>query len=214
MRSRTVATLALGSMLAAAPLSAATFLNYTNSTIELISPGSLTGGVIGNAIDRDAVTNSDLHSQASHVWVSGNSLNLGMTFNQDYDLSAFHFWNYFGESFDVDSIDLTYLDNGGNSLGSDLFSPALGQHPSLAESFAIDVPSVRRVEALLSGTNGQVDFQNLGFTGTALGSTPGPIDPPAPPPGTPAPIPVPATLPLLFAALAGGFALRGRGRGA
>ena len=44
-------------------------------------------------------------------------------------------------------------------------TPALGVNPNRAEDFVIQVLSaVRFVNVVLSGTNGEVDFQNIGFT--------------------------------------------------
>lgn len=83
--------------------------------------------------------------------------------------------------------------------------PALGSAPGIkAEDIPLAAPlNVEFVTAFLTGTNGQVDFQNIGFT--AEESTP---QPPSQVPA-PSPIPLPAGLPLMLSGLLGiGFLAR------
>ncbi|MCW5626334.1 MAG: PEP-CTERM sorting domain-containing protein, partial [Burkholderiales bacterium] len=68
-----------------------------------------------------------------------------------------------------------------------------------AENYALAFPSnVRYVNAVLSGSNNQVDFNNMGFTGIA----------------SPAPIPEPETVALMVVGLLGvaGMSLRRRSK--
>jgi len=145
------------------------YLNDQNISVLLVSPASLTGGTVDNLIDADSPSATDAHTQATHVWVSGDSLELRFDLQGIYNLEIFHFWNYFEESFDVDSIDLTFLDASESSVGTFSATPALGIHPSEAENFSlVGIENVRFVNALLAGSNDQVDFQNIGFTGTLI----------------------------------------------
>ena len=157
-------SVALGSGMAAEP-----FANQTTA----IS--------LANVIDApSAVAGEDHISPTTHVWVSGGRLELVFDFGVEYDLSMLHFWNYFAESFDVDNIDFTFFDESMTLVGQLLnVEPALGGaggNPIFAEDYALAFPSdIRFVNALLSGSNGQVDFNNMGFTGEVS---------PVPEPGT------------------------------
>ncbi|MDH5575660.1 MAG: PEP-CTERM sorting domain-containing protein [Nitrospirota bacterium] len=81
--------------------------------------------------------------------------------------------------------------------------PALGSSPGIAaQDILLAAPlNVQFVTAFLTGSNGEVDFQNLGFTAEL--STPGPG------PG-PASIPEPSTMLLFGSGLAGLAAWRYR----
>ena len=131
---------------------------------------------LANVINLDSPDASEFHSQLSHVWVSGGGLELVFDFGVEYYLETLHFWNYHGEFYDVDDIDLTFLDSQQSVVGSvSDISPALGNDtgfdstPIFAEDFALGVSAgVRFVHATLSGTTNQVDFNNMGFTGTLV----------------------------------------------
>ena len=121
-------------------------------------------------IDAPAADAPEDHTQSTHVWVSGGHLELDFDLAVEYDLQSLHIWNYFGEGFDVDNIDFLFYDAKGAPVGSLLgVEPALGGaggNPIFAENIPLSFPSqVRFVNAVLSGSNGQVDFNNLGFTG-------------------------------------------------
>ena len=114
----------------------------------------------------------EFHQQTSHVWVSGGMLEIVFDLDVDYDLDQFHFWNYHSESFDVDDIDLVFYDSEMNSIGTlEDISPALGNDTgsdfdaTTAEDFDLDFAGVRFVRVTLAGSNSQVDFNNIGFTG-------------------------------------------------
>lgn len=123
---------------------------------------------LANVIDAPSATAAEDHNQQTHVWVTG-TLELKFDLRAEYELSALHFWNYFTESYDVDAIDLTLFDASGRRVGALSVTPALGGsggNPIFAEDYALEFPSrVRFVDALLTGSNGQVDFNNIGFTG-------------------------------------------------
>ncbi|MEO1177149.1 MAG: PEP-CTERM sorting domain-containing protein, partial [Pseudomonadota bacterium] len=56
-------------------------------------------------IDAPAADAVDDHNQSSHIWYSfpdpSDGLELIFDFGVSYDIATLHFWNYFGESFDV-----------------------------------------------------------------------------------------------------------------
>jgi hypothetical protein len=151
---------------------------------------------LASIIDADSAAAGELHNQQTHVWVSGGILELVFDFGAEYDLSAIHFWNYFTETYDVDDIDLEFFDGDENSLGEAGFNPQLGNAandgtPILAENVSLNFPTnVRYVSAILSGSNSQVDFNNMGFTGELSETDPDPD------------VPEPATLALLAFGLA------------
>jgi len=125
---------------------------------------------LANIIDAPSADASENHiSPTTHVWVSGGSLELDFDFGIEYDLTVLHFWNYFGESFDVDNIDFQFFDASNSLVGSLLnVSPELGgggSNPIFAEDYRLSFPSrVQFVNAVLTGSNGEVDFNNIGFT--------------------------------------------------
>lgn len=157
-----------------------TYLNDTNITVAVgagTSPGTFNntfdnGATINKVIDAPSADADaeEFHDQATHIWFTANDvgggLELKFDFQIEYDLSVLHFWNYTSEDYDVDNVDFTFY-NGSNSLvGSLSVAPALGSYPGIrAEDIALDAPlNVRYVTAFLSGSNRQVDFQNMGFT--------------------------------------------------
>ncbi|MGH1429411.1 MAG: Ig-like domain-containing protein, partial [Arenicella sp.] len=128
---------------------------------------------LASVIDAPSAEASENHNQVTHVWVSGGPLELVFDFQQEYDLIDLHFWNYFSEDFDVDNVDFTFFDGANNPVGELLgVEPQLGsnplntQNPIFAETTPLSFSSnIRYVRATLTGTNGEVDFNNIGFTG-------------------------------------------------
>ena len=194
----------------------------TVSVGEGTSPGSFNntfaaGNTIDKVIDAPSADAEEFHSQTTHVWFTaaevGGGLELLFDFDQEYDISTLHFWNYTGEGFDVDEVDFTFFDASAAEVGNLTVMPELGTAPGItAQDIPLAAPlNVQSVNALLTGSNGQVDFQNIGFTAevSAPSPTPTPV-PPGPMPQAPAHIPLPAGLPLLAAALGGLAILRRR----
>ncbi len=154
------------------------YLNDQNITVSLGSgmaaepfANQTTAIALANVIDALSADAPENHiSPTTHIWVSGGSLKLDFDFGVEYDLTTLHFWNYFAESFDVDNIDFGFFDASMSFAGELLnVGPALGgggSNPILAEDYALSFPSkVRFVNVVLTGTNGEVDFNNIGFTG-------------------------------------------------
>lgn len=172
-------SLALGSLalVAGSAQAAPIYLNDQNITVALgasMAPepfaNRTTAASLASVIDAPTAASGENHEQGTHVWVSGGTLELDFDFGIEYDLTTLHFWNYLAEGFDVDDIDLTFFDASMTQVGQLLdVMPALGgggSNPIFAEDYALNFPSkVRFVNAVLSGSNGQVDFNNLGFTG-------------------------------------------------
>lgn len=158
--------------------SAAIYLNNTNITVEVgpgTSPGTFNntfngGQTIEKVIDAPSASAAEFHNQTTHIWYTadavGGGLELLFDFGQEYDISTLHFWNYTGESYDVDNVNFTFFDGFNNFQGSLSVEPALGSSPGiLAQDIELLAPlNVQFVTAFLSGTNRQVDFQNIGFT--------------------------------------------------
>lgn len=89
-----------------------------------------------------------------------------------YDLDAVYFWNYFTEQFDVDQIEFEFIDSANATVGNLTVAPATGVNSAgananniVAETFTFDQNfRARKVSAFLSSTNGELDFNNIGFT--------------------------------------------------
>lgn len=190
-------TLAMTSAAFAAPV-------YLNESLISVSLGAGTtattsnntfngGQTINKVIDAPSAGAEEFHNQTTHIWFSGGGLELLFDFNQEYDISTLHFWNYTGENFDVDNIDFTFFDSSSTQVGNLSVMPALGSSPGIkAEDISLAAPlNVQFVTAFLTGTNNQVDFQNIGFT--AEESEPQP----------PSAVPLPAGLPLMLSGLLG-----------
>jgi hypothetical protein len=183
-----LATVMLGLGCGAAD-AAPVYLNEQNITVSLVSPANLTGGILANVIDAPTADAIEFHNQTTHVWRSGGALELRFDLGGPYDLETVHFWNYHSEGFDVDEVSLSFFDASGSAIGNYSFSPVTGgsapsdSTPIAAEVFAFSgIGNATFVNAVLTGSNGQVDFQNMGFTGTL--------------------VPIPAALPLLGSGLA------------
>lgn len=148
------------------------YLKAPDISVSLVSPESLTGGVIGNVIDAESPVSSDAHNQTTHVWYSSGPVELRFDLQADYDLDKLHFWNYSNSEgdYDVDNADFRFLDSENNPVDQVVLSPQRGADPIYAEDLLLEnIRNVRYVEATLTGTNGQVDFQNIGFTGRQSG---------------------------------------------
>lgn len=168
--------LACAGVAGAAPI----FLNNSNASVALgpLMPAEpfanrTTAASLASIMDLPTAASSELHNQSTHVWVSGGILELRFDLGIEYDLTTFHFWNYHSESHDVDDIDLQFFDASNALVGTiSNVVPALGNgtgsdsSPIFAQNIALSFPSrVRFVTAVLSGSNNQVDFNNMGFTG-------------------------------------------------
>jgi hypothetical protein len=173
------------------------------------SPGTLNNTFSGDqtinkVIDAPSAAATEFHNQTTHIWFTadevGGGLELLFDFNQEYDITTLHFWNYTAEGFDVDQIDFTFFNESSSQVGDLTVFPALGTSPGImAQDIALAAPlNVQFVTAFLSGSNAQVDFQNIGFT-ASLSS---PEQPDLPDQPTTEVIPVPAGLPLLLTGLA------------
>lgn len=190
------------------------YLNETNISVAVgagTSPGSFNntfngGNTINKVIDAPSADAEEYHNQSTHIWFTadsvGGGLELAFDFGQEYDISTLHFWNYTAESFDVDEIDFTFFSASNTEVGSLEVLPELGSSPGItAQDITLSAPlNVQYVLAFLTGSNRQVDFQNIGFTAELSD----PIDPdPDPDPTDPDPIPVaePGTVGLFSIAL-------------
>lgn len=154
------------------------YLNNSNITVE-VGPGTSAGSfnntfsggnTIEKVIDAPSADALEFHNQSTHIWFTsapGGGLELLFDFGQEFDLTTLHFWNFTGENFDVDNIDFTFFNQSNTEVGNLSVMPALGSGGGIqAEDIPLAAPlNVQFVTAFLSGSNGQVDFQNLGFTG-------------------------------------------------
>ena len=206
------AAAAVSFLSASAVQAAPIYLNVDAGITVSVGSGSIGGFVnvseaqsLANVIDLDAATDPDFHNQSSHVWWSGGPLELIFDFHDEYNLTSLHFWNYFTEAFDVDNIGLNFFDSLAANMGSLNVVPALGgpgtpNEMIVPQTIGLAAQNVRFVSAVLTATNSQIDFNNLGFTGEL--SSPGPGPDPAPGPGNgPTPVPEPSALGLLSVGL-------------
>ncbi len=190
------------------------YLNIDNISVA-VGPGTSdgdfhntfsSGQTIDKVIDAPSADATELHSQTTHIWFTadqaGGGLELLFDFQIEYDINTLHFWNYNSESYDVDEVAFVFFDGANAQVGALSVEPALGSTPAIAaEDITLSAPlNVRYVSAFLTGTNRQVDFQNIGFTAE--------VSVPQPGPGV---VPVPAAAPLLAGAM-GALALAARRR--
>jgi hypothetical protein len=188
------------------------YLNKDNITVR-VGPGTGAGSSnntftrgfgIEKVIDAPSADAEEFHNQDTHIWYTfddpSSGLELIFDFLVSYDIETLHFWNYTGEGFDVDEVVFTFFDALGDEIGSETVNPALGSAGGIrAEDIPLVSPlNTRSVTAFLTGSNGQVDFQNIGFT--ARVSDPD-LDPTAP-------IPLPAAGWALLAGLGSLLAAR------
>lgn len=180
--------------LAAAPANAAVYL-WQDTPISVTvgsntSPGTFhntfaNGQTINKVIDAPTADALEFHNQTTHIWYTadeaGGGLELLFDFQQEYDISTLHFWNYDGEAYDVDNIEFTFFNAANVLVGSLSVAPALGTSPAqTSEEIYLAAPlNVRYVTAFLTGSNREVDFQNMGFTAEVSVPNPGGVPEPA-----------------------------------
>ena len=200
-----IAAVAVGGFVGVAS-AAPVYLNVSNITVAVgpgTSPGSFNntfnnGQTIEKVIDAPSADATEIHTQTTHIWFTadavGGGLELLFDFQQEYDISTLHFWNYDGETYDVDNVDFTFFNGANTQVGALSIQPALGASPAIfAEDIVLAAPlNVRYVTAFLTGTNRQVDFQNIGFTAEVS-----------------QPVTTPVPLPAGIALLAGAFGVLG-----
>jgi len=167
---------------------AAIYLNQNNISVAVganTSPGSFNntfnnGATINKVIDAPTADAIEFHNQATHIWFTadhvGGGLELEFDFGQEFDITHLHFWNYTGEFYDVDNVDFTFFNSSNNNVGSLSIQPALGSGGGIrAEDIVLAAPlNVQYVTAFLTGSNRQVDFQNIGFTANFSNPVPEP----------------------------------------
>ncbi len=160
------------------PAAAATYLNSSNITVAVgagTSPGDFNntfsnGATITKVIDAPSAAAEEFHDQQTHIWYTadapGGGLELRFDFQTEYDISVLHFWNYTAEGFDVDAVNFTFYSGANAQVGTLSVAPELGSSPGIrAQDLTLAAPlNVRYVTAFLTGSNRQVDFQNIGFT--------------------------------------------------
>lgn len=159
-------------------LAESVYLNIDNMSVAVgagTSPGSFNntfnnGQTIDKVIDAPSADAEEFHDQTTHIWFTANEVGGGLELEFDfdiaYDISTLHFWNYTAEGYDVDNVDFTFFGAGGQQVGTLSIQPDLGTSPGITSQ---DIPlaaplNIRRVTAFLTGSNRQVDFQNIGFT--------------------------------------------------
>lgn len=172
------ATAMLVSGLATTANAQTVYLNKDNISVAVgsgTSPGSFNntfanGATIQKVIDAPSAAAAEFHNQQTHIWFTaatvGGGLELVFDFGRAYDIQTLHFWNYDGEGFDVDNVNFTFFSVSNQQVGTLSVQPALGSSPAIfAQDIQLAAPlNVRYVTAFLSGSNAQVDFQNIGFT--------------------------------------------------
>lgn len=170
---------------------------------------------LANTIDVDNAADTEFHNQSTHVWYNKTSdgLELDFNFGAEYDLSNLYFWNFYTEFYDVDQIDFILKDSTNTLIASPTLFPQIGTNlgseeiPSVAYSFEYD--EVQYVNAIFTGTNNQVDFNNIGWMGTLSDDETPPV---TTPPDGPSQVPLPAGLPLLLVGIGAFGLLRRRNR--
>jgi len=187
------------------------YLNIDNITVEVGAGTTATtsnntydgGRTIDKVIDAPSADAEEFHNQQTHIWFSGGGLELLFDFQTQYDLTTLHFWNYTSENYDVDLIDFTFFDSTRTMVGNLSITPDLGSSPGIrAQDIALAAPlNVQYVTTFLTGSNGQIDFQNIGFTASL--STDRCDDNPNDPICQPVGVPEPEGLALFSLGLAG-----------
>lgn len=155
----------------------ALYLNVDNITVRVGDGtsegnlhGSLDGPLIDKVIDAPSADASEIHNQITHIWFTASTptggLELIFDFGTEYDLTTLHFWNFNAEAYDVDAIEFTFYNVVEEEVGGLSLSPNLGSPGGIeAQDIPLKAPkNVQYVRAYLTGSNGQVDFQNIGFT--------------------------------------------------
>lgn len=178
MKFKVIVSIFFASFATSAAMAVPVYLNIDNISVAVgpnTSAGSFNntfggGNTIDKVIDAPSADAEEFHNQITHIWFTaseiGGGLELLFDFGQEFDISTLHFWNYTSEDFDVDNVDFTFFNQSNVQVGALSAQPALGSSPGiLAEDIVLAAPiNVQFVTAFLTGTNRQVDFQNIGFT--------------------------------------------------
>lgn len=189
MKSLAIVQLVLGlgsSLVTACATAQSVYLNKDNISVTVgagTSPGSFNntfanGATIEKVIDAPSAAAAEFHNQQTHIWFTANAVGGGLELlfdlGRSYDIKTLHFWNYDGEAFDVDNVAFSFFGSTNAWVGALSIQPALGSSPAIfAQDIELEAPlNVRYVSAFLTGSNRQVDFQNIGFT--AVTSVPEP----------------------------------------
>ena len=89
-----------------------------------------TDTTIDKVIDAPSAGAEEFHNQTTHIWFTadavGGGLELLFDFGQAFDISTLHFWNYTGESFDVENVDFTFFNQSNVQVGALSVQPARG----------------------------------------------------------------------------------------
>jgi hypothetical protein len=217
MNKRNALRLVVLGSLASLPLAAnAIYLNQSNMTVSIGGLSTFTdtnntfnnGATIVKAIDAASALATEDHSQTTHLWFSSTApnvvLDLRFDFLQQYDLSTLHFWNYSSDSYDVDQINFTFYNGANVQVGALQTFPTASPSDNdiTAQNYTLLAPlNVRYVTALLTGYNGEIDFQNMGFTASL--STDRCVQNPNDPICNPTSVPEPGTIALMGLGLLG-----------
>ncbi|WP_425091878.1 VPLPA-CTERM sorting domain-containing protein [Tropicimonas sp. S265A] len=215
---RTCAVAVATTLATSAAFAAPVYLNIDNMSVSVGSgtgPGSSNntfngGQTIDKVIDAPSATASEDHTQTTHIWYTfsnpSDGLELIFDFGVSYDITTLHFWNYAFDNFSVDKVEFSFFNSVDQLIGQETIMPTPSGSESniTAQDYALVSPlNTKSVKAFLTGTNGQVDFQNIGFTATVS-------DPDLDPDPNPNVVPLPASAFLLLGGLAGLRVARGK----
>jgi len=157
---------------AAAPTGDTLYLNIDNITV---AEGEGSMGTLNNTVTLDNVIDAptadavEIHTQETHVWHTGEQLELVFDFQREYELRTVHFWNYFTDFYGVDTVELVFSSELNEPVGTMTLNPELGINNAIvSEDFDLAEPlMVRFVQATITNESQSTDFQNMGFTVTA-----------------------------------------------
>ena len=168
----TAAVLLIGAASEAAPI----YLNSSNITVSLgptMAPEpfeNLTTAVsLANVIDAPSADEARTTSARPRMVGQRRTLELIFDFGTEYDLTTLHFWNYFSEDFDVDNVAFTFFDRRRRERRNprrDAGTWRCRWQPDFRRGLrpVFPCPTSGSSHSLLTGTNGEVDFNNIGFT--------------------------------------------------
>lgn len=142
-----------------------TYIGADAISVTLEAPATLRGGVVANITDAPSALSFDPHTEQSHVWGQDEPVSLLLELDNTYYIEQMHFWNFTGEGYDVDEIKATFYNEADAVIKEVTVAPQTGFESILAEDFAIDAAGVSYIRVVLSATNNEVEFQNLGFSG-------------------------------------------------